>query len=233
MKMYLFPLRSTADLAHAARTLRSAAERGEPAAVEFLSRHGMHTDTVSHTAMLEVLAREAGLVSYEIARKLLPEAEKTTLELAQALADQERQQVVEAQGRLRIFPESFVNDHCEELWSAEEARLLASASAHGFRCSHITSKKIELYCSEKQIVCYVDRTRLPASIAIIVAPWTSLDALRKIDGLDTPEADRWYHSSNLRCFPRHHHRGKNQIPYGYSITCRSEDSFARLLPALS
>ncbi len=233
MTMFLFPLRSTADLAHAARTLRTAAERAEPAAVDLLTRNGLHTDTVSHVAMLEALSREAGLVSYEIARKLLPEAEKTTLELAQALADEERKQVVKAQGQLRFLPDSFVELDQSVSSNELETRLVHAAREIGYRCSHVTAKKLELFEPERKVVCYLDRTRQPSAISIIAAPWTDLTTLRSIEGLEVPDTERWYHSSNLRCFPRHHHRGKNQIPYGYSITCTSEGSFARLLTALT
>lgn len=233
IKHFLFPLRSTADLAHAAKLIRASAGRGELPAIQLLSKHGLQADTAPHTALLEALSREAGLVSYEIARMLLPEAVKSTLEMANELADQQREQVIEVQGRLRTLPESFTDPSSKDRMTALEARLILVADENEFHCSHVTSKKIELFNPLRKVVCYIDRTREPSVIAIIVAPWTDLKKLCAIEGLDVPSAERWYHSSNLRSFPRHHHRGKNQIPYGYSIICKSEDSFKRLLPALT
>lgn len=222
------PLCSLADLSHIAREINKRVTSGDAAFLALLEKNGLDPVTATHTKLLELVARESGLVSYDIARKLLPEATETTIDMAHHLQEADRKAVVASRGRYRMLPVPLRPRPPEDGLVMQERLLLASASSIGYECSHLTVKQIELVNEAAGAVVYLDRTRRN-TISVIVPPWLSMPELERIEGLEAPPSDRWYHNSNLRCFPRHHHRGKTQIPYGYAVLCDSPEAFARLL----
>lgn len=112
-----------------------------------------------------------------------------------------------------------------------EQQLTAVFLGAGFRRTHETSKKIEFTLSRRQLVVYLDRTKLVArSIQVVMPPTFPTDPFAGIDGLDVvPE---YFHSSNMRAFPRHMHRGVNPIPYGRAVRVSGESALGRLLTKL-
>ena len=112
-----------------------------------------------------------------------------------------------------------------------ERQLTAVFLGAGFRRTHDTSKKIEFSLSGRQLVVYLDRTKLAArAIQVVVPPTFPTEPVAGIDGLDVVPG--YFHSSNMRAFPRHMHRGVNPIPYGRAVRVSGESALGRLLTKL-
>ncbi len=62
---------------------------------------------------------------------------------------------------------------------------------------------------------------------MVVPPWVNLDDLRTLSGVTLPE--KFFHSSNMRTFPKYVNNGENEISYGYSLECANLTVFGRLL----
>lgn len=112
-----------------------------------------------------------------------------------------------------------------------EQQLTALFLGAGFHRTHETSKKIEFTLSGRQLVVYLDRTKLAArAIQVVVPPTFPTEPIAGIDGLDVVPG--YFHSSNMRAFPRHMHRGVNPIPYGRAVRVSGESALGRLLTKL-
>ncbi|WP_329092227.1 MULTISPECIES: hypothetical protein [unclassified Streptosporangium] len=122
------------------------------------------------------------------------------------------------------WPDSGVGTWANDL----EERLVALAGEHGFQPSHATKSKLELVHPGRHRVVYLDRKRLRRqTIAVIVPPWVRLDDIRTVSGVTLPE--KFFHSSNMRTFPKSVNTGENEIPYGYSLECVGLTVFGHLL----
>ncbi|GAA4557729.1 hypothetical protein GCM10023193_10340 [Planotetraspora kaengkrachanensis] len=106
--------------------------------------------------------------------------------------------------------------------------MVALAGEHGFRPSHATRSELELVDPVRRRIVYLNRRRLRVrTIAVIVPPWSEVDELRAIHGVSFRGG--FFHSSNLRTFPRRVNDGIGEIPYGYSMVCADAGAFSRLL----
>ncbi|GAA4586221.1 hypothetical protein GCM10023194_31870 [Planotetraspora phitsanulokensis] len=106
--------------------------------------------------------------------------------------------------------------------------MVALASERGFLPSHATRSELELVHPGRRRIVYLNRKRLRVqTIAVIVPPWSEVDELRTISGVNV--RGDFFHSSNLRAFPRRMHEGNREIPYGYSLVCADVSAFGRVL----
>lgn len=232
-RVHVYALRARSDFTAAAQEVKSLIEAGDATARAFAVLNGIDPAAPLHTQVLDALAKAARLESWDIAREVMPEEAKGARELAGEVVRRRAATTEEASRSFRFLPERAAGSLLANETSSLEARVLEAAAQQGFETTHSTSKKIELTHRGRRQVVYIDRNRAVSGvIALIVPPWSNLQHLARIDGLEVPEASRYYHSSNLRVFPRHEHRGKNQIPYGYSIVCRTNGSLTRLLEAI-
>ncbi|MEZ0077462.1 HEPN domain-containing protein [Planotetraspora sp. GP83] len=133
-------------------------------------------------------------------------------------------------GVFRFMPQPLSSD-AVPVWELPlEERLVDLAESLGFVPSHLTKKKLELVNLDRGQVVYLDREKTPSgTIAVIVPPWSDLEMWASDTELSVPVAGRYFHSTNLRVFPRRRNRGEAEIHHGYSIVCRTEEAFQRLM----
>lgn len=78
---------------------------------------------------------------------------------------------------------------------------------------------------------YVNRTSASGKTSLIVHPEASIDKLAtSIDGLLV--SGDWYHSSNMRMFPKRLNRGKKETHYGRGLTFESYSALGAVLDFL-
>ncbi|MEV4378564.1 hypothetical protein [Streptosporangium sp. NPDC049644] len=134
-------------------------------------------------------------------------------------------------GAFRFLPVPWPDSGAGTWANDLEERLVALAGEHGFQPSHATKGDLELVHSGRRQIVYLNRKRLRRqTIAVIVSPWVGLDELRAISGVTFP--GKFFHSSNMRTFPRRLNHGEDEIPYGYSLECVDLTVFSRLLDQL-
>ncbi|GII31906.1 hypothetical protein [Planotetraspora mira] len=131
-------------------------------------------------------------------------------------------------GSFRFFPAPWP-DAGAGMWANDlEEHLVALACERGFQPSHATKSELELVHAGRHRIVYINRKRLRVQIiAVIVPPWSEVDELRTIPGVSS--RGDFFHSSNLRTFPRRIHDGKSEIPYGYSMVCADVGAYGRVL----
>lgn len=212
-----------------AKSLHRSALDGDKLALRTIQALGGDPNATSHVELLDLLARASHLHSWEIARQVLPDGEESPINKAKQLLRAKEQSRSKSQHAYRFIPSESLEVEAHTL-NEVEARAIATAQSSGFKVSHLTKKKLELYRTDPPAVAYLDRNRSGNGIlAVVVPPWVKPSDVASISGASSIEAGRFYHSSNMRTFPRHEHRGKNQIPYGYSVVCDTADSLAAVL----
>ncbi|WP_344858587.1 hypothetical protein [Planomonospora alba] len=131
-------------------------------------------------------------------------------------------------GSFRFLPDPWPSAGAGAWADDLEESLVALAGEAGFRPSHTTRSELELVHPGRRLVIYINRKRLRRkTMAVIVPPWSELDGLCAVPGVNFRGG--FFHSSNMRTFPRHVHGGREEIPYGYSMECADQTAFSRLL----
>lgn len=69
-------------------------------------------------------------------------------------------------------------------------------------------------------------------ISVITHPDTPLSSLYGMAGVEIPVPGTFYHSSNMREFPKRMHRGANPIPHGHKIRVENLSSLRAALDAM-
>lgn len=111
---------------------------------------------------------------------------------------------------------------------AEVERHLAS---RGYIVVHETDKK-RAYQLEKALPLYVNRKSTSGVTVLVAHPGSAVPHLRgKVEGL-TVGTD-YYHSSNMKLFPKRRNNGKNETGYGWGLTFDTEDALIRFLDEVS
>lgn len=101
-----------------------------------------------------------------------------------------------------------------------------------FLVTNETSKKFEFKFDDIDEYVYVNKKAGESPSGLIVSPnqQKKIANYVAIDGVIN--ADSWYHSSNMRKFPRRSNNGKNPIPFGIPFGFKSEQAlkaFIRIL----
>ena len=91
--------------------------------------------------------------------------------------------------------------------------------ARGYQVIQETSKKRGFQLGS-QLPLYLNLTSKSGKTALIAHPESGVAAWRDdLPGMQV--GDDYYHSSNMRHFPKRMHRGENLIPYGWGLTFTS------------
>jgi putative restriction endonuclease len=111
---------------------------------------------------------------------------------------------------------------------AEVERHLA---ARGYIVVHETDKK-RGYQLGNSLPVYVNRTSKSGVTVLVAHPASAAPALReKVKGLTV--ATDYYHSSNMKLFPKRRNNGKNETGYGWGLTFETEDALIQFLDEAS
>lgn len=102
--------------------------------------------------------------------------------------------------------------------------------ARGYRLVHETQKKRGFKLGDGEPL-YLNLTTTSGETALILHPNQPLNDLTNgLDGIDV--SDGYYHSSNMRMFPKRIHTGSTPVGYGWGLTFQSEASAQQLLNRL-
>jgi putative restriction endonuclease len=111
---------------------------------------------------------------------------------------------------------------------AEVERHLKS---RGYVVVHETEKK-RGYQLGKELPLYLNLTSKSGVTALVAHPASTVSELRgSIEGLTV--ATDYFHSSNLKLFPKRKNNGKSEIEYGWGLTFDSEVALTHFLDAIS
>lgn len=101
---------------------------------------------------------------------------------------------------------------------------------HGYLPVHQTKKKRELQRGDA-VPVYLNLTTTSGEAALIIHPDQPVQDLTKgLEGITVSEG--YYHSSNMRKFPKRMHTGVTPVNYGWGLTFESESSVQQLLARL-
>jgi hypothetical protein len=103
-------------------------------------------------------------------------------------------------------------------------------SARGYEATHQTKKK-EAYTKGNGEVVYLNLTSRDGTSSLILHPrWESRrNEIRGLVGVHVGADSDYYHSSNMRLFPKRKHKGENEISYGISLTFDGDQALSRFL----
>lgn len=102
--------------------------------------------------------------------------------------------------------------------------------ARGYRIVHETQKKRGFKLGDGDPL-YLNLTTSSGETALILHPNQPLkDLTNGLDGIEV--SDGYYHSSNMRLFPKRMHTGATPVGYGWGLTFTSEASAQQLLNRL-
>jgi putative restriction endonuclease len=97
----------------------------------------------------------------------------------------------------------------------------------GYRLVHQTKKKRELQCGDA-VPVYLNLTTTSGETALIIHPGLPVgDLTEGLEGISVREG--YYHSSNMRKFPKRIHTGATPVSYGWGLTFATESSVQQLL----
>lgn len=102
----------------------------------------------------------------------------------------------------------------------------------GFQITNSNIKKKELKSPDFDEFIYINKTAGDSPSSVIVHPnyLSMVDILSKISGVN--HKDDFYHSSNLKTFPKKFNKGKTQIHYGIPFGFESENGIRSFIKAL-
>ncbi|MES2631848.1 MAG: DUF2002 family protein [Pseudomonadota bacterium] len=104
-------------------------------------------------------------------------------------------------------------------------------ASRGYIVVHETDKK-RGYQLGKFLPVYLNRTSRNGVTALVAHPGSTVPDLRgKVKGLTV--ATDYYHSSNMKLFPKRRNTGKNEIGYGWGLTFETEDALIQFLDEVS
>ena len=103
----------------------------------------------------------------------------------------------------------------------------AMLRARGYQVIQETAKKRGFQLGS-QLPLYLNLTSKSGKTALIAHPESGVEAWRDdLPGMQV--GDDYYHSSNMRHFPKRMHRGENLIPHGWGLTFASVTALAACL----
>lgn len=224
-----FPILSLQDLSDAAKRCAEGFDNGDPIVLSFCWARGLPARP-NHTQWLDAVASAAGLHSHAVAREVLAEAPRSAREAADSVVAKAHQWQSDQLRRYSRFPVRGA-----KTGAAYSHSVTRRAQEFGFIETHATSRKIELTHFEHHTVVYFVDAQATESI-VVVPMWTDIAPL--LDAVPGTRAQGetiggYYRSSNMRCFPRLHHRGRNQIPHGRAIRCNCDTTALKLLAFLA
>ena len=102
-----------------------------------------------------------------------------------------------------------------------------------FLLTNKTSKKFEFKCPETNEYVYINKKAgdSPSGLILSSHQQAKLAKYIAIDGV--VNTDNWYHSSNMRKFPKRMHKGINPISYGIPFGFKSELSLKAFIKAFN
>lgn len=113
----------------------------------------------------------------------------------------------------------------------EIAEIERSLVARGYVAVHETEKK-RGYKLDDALPLYVNRMSKNGVTAMVVHPSSVVPQLSgKVVGLTV--AKDYYHSSNMKLFPKRRHNGKGEIGYGWGLTFETENALIDVLNMLA
>jgi putative restriction endonuclease len=102
--------------------------------------------------------------------------------------------------------------------------------ARGYQVIHQTTKNRGFQLNQ-QLPLYLNLTSKSGKTALIAHPESGVAAWRD-ELLGMQVGDDYYHSSNMRHFPKRRHTGENLIPHGWGLTFTSATALAACLDRL-
>jgi len=100
-------------------------------------------------------------------------------------------------------------------------------TAQGYVPTHDTAKLQEYQSPINAQFLYLNKDR--ATIQIVIDPGLSIDSFLELPGVSTKGAEKFYHHSNMRQFPKRQHRGGDKAHYGRALEIDSLEALARFL----
>lgn len=94
----------------------------------------------------------------------------------------------------------------------------------GYRLRHETTKKRRYKRADQRLPIFVNLTNNSGATALVVHPETPVDPWRS-GTRGVRVSHDYYHSSNMRGFPKRMHTGATPIAYGWGLTFESEVAF--------
>jgi len=100
-------------------------------------------------------------------------------------------------------------------------------TSHGYVPTHDTAKLQEYQSPTNVQFLYLNKDR--ATIQIVIDPGLSIDSFLELPGVSTKGAEKFYHHSNMRQFPKRQHGGEDKAHYGRALEIESLETLARFL----
>lgn len=100
-------------------------------------------------------------------------------------------------------------------------------TAQGYSLNYETAKLLEYQSPINAQFLYLNKDR--ATIQVVIDPALCIDVLLELPGVGTKNAEKFYHHSNMRQFPKRQRSGEGKLNYGRALEIDSLEGLAHFL----